>query len=96
MCLYTYRPDWGGGAIQVANNGIIAVPMMIAHIGQIVMDGFLAASWAQRTARQQVSLISSHLTVYIPGSSDREVSHRRHGLSAPRASRSPSASQSGD
>ena len=43
----------------MANNGIIAVPMMIAHIGQIVMDGFLAASWAQRTARQQVSLIFS-------------------------------------
>ena len=80
----------------MANNGIIAVPMMIAHIGQIVMDGFLAASWAQRTARQQVSLISSHLTVYIPVSSDREVSHRRHGLSAPRASRSPSSSQSSD
>lgn len=38
---------------EVAEDGLLAMPMMIAHIGQIVMDGFIAASWAQRTARAQ-------------------------------------------
>eukprot|EP00802_Teleaulax_amphioxeia_P016662 Tamp_16786.p1 GENE.Tamp_16786~~Tamp_16786.p1 ORF type:complete len:448 (-),score=70.21 Tamp_16786:93-1292(-) len=38
---------------DVAEDGLLAIPMMIAHIGQIVMDGFVAATWAQRTARAQ-------------------------------------------
>lgn len=47
LSVLTFLP---GGA---AEDGLLAIPMMIAHIGQIVMDGFVAASWKQRSDHEQ-------------------------------------------
>jgi hypothetical protein len=46
LTVLTFLGNFGGDA------GLVALPCIIGHLGQIVFDGFLASWWAQRSASE--------------------------------------------